>query len=193
MKSIRQQVSYEILCCNLEATTYIYIDCTICWLLILQFHKFYIAISFLRSLISQTLGIFQTLEAFTFGRSYGAANEVSRRRRSWWTRCFTNSGCARWELIRSLGCVGQAPRASSSYLDSECWTRGNLGRRTDTPRIRKASVLTHIRVDLYVSARYHMCTYIYIYIHKHVRVYVYEWMYRGSSEIFSNERFRREF
>jgi len=35
------------------------------------------------------------------------------------------------------------PRASSSHLDSECWTRENLGRRTDTPRIRKASVLTH--------------------------------------------------
>lgn len=28
------------------------------------------------------------------------------------------------------------PRASSSHLDRECWTRGNLGRRTDTPRVR---------------------------------------------------------
>lgn len=35
------------------------------------------------------------------------------------------------------------PRASSSHLDRECWTRGNLGRRTDTPRVRKARAHQH--------------------------------------------------
>lgn len=43
------------------------------------------------------------------------------------------------------------PRASSSHLDSECWTRENLGRRTDTPRIRKASVLTHANRTVCIS------------------------------------------
>lgn len=35
----------------------------------------------------------------------------------------------RWVALSKL-------RASSSHLDRECWTRGNLGRRTDTPRVR---------------------------------------------------------
>jgi len=74
------------------------------------------------------------------------------------------------------------PRASSSHLDSDCWTRENLGRRTDTPRIRKASVLTHAsrsvrmyRSDIHVYISACKCTY--------------EWMYWESSEIFKWMKF----
>lgn len=71
------------------------------------------------------------------------------------------------------------PRASSSHLDSECWTRENLGRRTDTPRIRKASVLTHANRSVCISSvpriRAWKCTN--------------EWMYWESSGIFERVNF----
>lgn len=70
-------------------------------------------------------------------------------------------------------------RASSSHLDSECWTRENLGRRTDTPRIRKASVLTHANRSVCISSvpriRAWKCTN--------------EWMYWESSGIFERVNF----